>query len=285
MASGKLFREYIGAEFKDVRLSDVPINRNVDFHFILSFAIDYSADSSTSPPSPTNGQFDFFWDSDNITPDAVAAVKSSHSNVRVALSLGGDSVGDDTKVFFAPSSVDSWVGNAVSSLTDIIQQYHLDGIDIDYEHFDADDGPSTDTFAECIGRLITTLKRNGVISFASIAPFGDTIDYYLALWGKYQNVIDYVNYQFYELRAGATMEDYLDDYNTQSDNFDASKLLASLLTGDPDAISPDTAIDACRTLQSQGKLFGIFIWSADNSKSQGFTYENQAQNILANAGD
>ncbi|KAI7982059.1 hypothetical protein LOK49_LG15G01504 [Camellia lanceoleosa] len=118
---------------------------------------------STTPPllSPTNGQFNVFWDADNLSPSQVSSIKSQHSNVKVALSLGGDSVGSGS-AYFNPSSVDSWVSNAVSSLTHIIEQYGLDGIDIDYEHFKSD----PETFAECIGKLITTLKQNGVISFA-----------------------------------------------------------------------------------------------------------------------
>ncbi|CAD5163225.1 unnamed protein product, partial [Musa acuminata subsp. malaccensis] len=56
------------------------------------------------------------------------------------------------------------------SLTSIIRDYNLDSIDIDYEHFQFD----VDTFAECIGQLLTTLKKNNrVISIASIAPFDD----------------------------------------------------------------------------------------------------------------
>ena len=83
-----------------------------------------------------------------------------------ALSLGGNSVGNGD-AYFNPSSIDSWVSNAVSSLTQIIRQYNLNGTDIDYEHFSAE----LDTSAECIGQLLTTLKKNnGVISFASIAP-------------------------------------------------------------------------------------------------------------------
>ena len=64
----------------------------------------------------------------------------------------------------------------------------MDGIDIDYEHFKA----SPSVFAECIGRLITTLKKNGVVSFASIAPFdNDQVQsHYLALWREYGHAID-----------------------------------------------------------------------------------------------
>nr|GEX86523.1 chitinase 2-like [Tanacetum cinerariifolium] len=140
-----LFREYIGAEFNNVKFSDVPINPNVEFHYLLSFAIDYTSSTSASP---TNGNFNVFWDSDNLSPSQVSSIKSQHSNVKVGLSLGGDSVNGGS-CYFSPSFVDSWVSNAVSSLTKIIQEYNLDGIDIDYEHFHVD----PETFAECIGKL------------------------------------------------------------------------------------------------------------------------------------
>ena len=91
----------------------------------------------------------------------------------------GNSVGNGD-AYFNPSSIDSSVSNVVSSLTQINRQYNSDGIDIDYEHFNAD----PDTFAECIRQLLATLKNNGVISFASIAPFDDDQVHsrYLALW-------------------------------------------------------------------------------------------------------
>ncbi|KAJ0961471.1 hypothetical protein J5N97_000089 [Dioscorea zingiberensis] len=271
-----LFREYIGAEFNGVKFSDVPINPNVDFHFILSFAIDYTTSNS---PTPTNGNFNVFWDTDNLTPSQVASIKQRHSNVKVALSLGGDSVGDGS-AYFNPSSVDSWVTNAVSSLTGIIQQYNLDGIDIDYEHFNADPG----TFAECIGRLLTTLKSNGVISFASIAPFDDdqVQSHYQALWSKYGNVIDYVNFQFYAYDAGTTVSQFLGYYEKQSNNYKGGKILASMATDGSGGLSPGNGFfSACNTLRAQGRLPGIFIWSADDSKAAGFPYEKRSQTLMA----
>ncbi|KAI9114584.1 hypothetical protein K1719_014282 [Acacia pycnantha] len=145
-----IFREYIGAEFNNVKFSDVPISSNVEFHFVLSFAIDYDTSSS---PSPTNGKFNVFWDTQNLSPSQVSSIKSQNSNVKVAVSLGGDSVASGS-AYFNPSSIDSWVSNAVSSLTDIIKQYNLDGIDIDYEHFKSD----PDTFSEY--RVHRTLNQN-----------------------------------------------------------------------------------------------------------------------------
>nr|ANH58165.1 glycosyl hydrolase family 18 chitinase 3 [Metroxylon sagu] len=276
-ASAALFREYIGAEFKGVRFSDVPINPDVEFHFILSFAIDYT----TSSPSPTNGHFNVFWDSDNLSPSQVAAIKQSHSNVKVALSLGGDSV-DHGFAYFQPSSIDSWVDNAVDSLTGIIKQYNLDGIDIDYEHFQAD----PDTFAECIGQLLTRLKSNGVISFASIAPFDDdqVQSHYLALWRKYGHLIDYVNFQFYAYDASTTVSQFLSYFAEQSSNYNGGKVLASFSTDASGGLKPGNGFfRACNTLKTQGNLHGIFVWSADDSKSNGFRYEKQSQTLLASA--
>lgn len=274
--NSNLFREYIGAEFNNVRFTDLPISPNVEFHFILSFAIDYTTSSS---PSPTNGKFNVFWDSDNLSPSQVSSIKNDHSNVKVALSLGGDSVGNGY-AYFNPSSVDSWVSNAVSSLTEIIQEYNLDGIDIDYEHFSAD----PDTFAECIGQLIKTLKSNGVISFASIAPFDDdqVQSHYLALWKSYGHLIDYVNFQFYAYDQGTTVSQFMKYFEEQSSNYEGGKVLASFISDGSGGLSPDNGFfTACSRLKSQRQLHGIFIWSADDSKGEGFRYEKQSQALLA----
>lgn len=276
--SSNLFREYIGAEFNNVKFTDVPINSNVEFHYILSFAIDYDTSSS---PSPTNGKFNVFWDTGNLSPSQVSAIKNRHSNVKVALSLGGDSVSSG-KVYFNPSSVDTWVSNAVASLTSIIKEYNLDGIDIDYEHFQAD----PNTFAECIGRLIKTLKKNGVISFASIAPYDDdqVQSHYLALWKSYGDLIDYVNFQFYAYAQGTSVSQFMDYFKTQSSNYKGGKVLVSFISDGSGGLAPgDGFFTACSRLKSQKQLHGIFVWSADDSKKNGFRYEKQSQALLAAA--
>ncbi|XP_072990713.1 chitinase 2-like [Typha latifolia] len=272
------FAEYIGAQFKGVKFTDVPINPSVDFHFILAFAIDYT--TSTTPPSPTNGQFNVFWDTTNLSPSDVSSIKQSNSNVKVALSIGGDTVSGEP-VNFTPTSIESWVSNAVSSLTTIIQQNNLDGIDIDYEHFESD----PDTFAECIGQLVTNLKSNGVISFASIAPYdNETVQsHYQALWSKYGSVIDYVNFQFYAYSASTTVSQYVSFYDAQTSNYNGGIVLASFATGETSGLSAETGFSACQSLQMEDKLQGIFLFSADDSKSGGFQYETQAQELLANA--
>ena len=278
-ANSNLFREYIGAIFNGVQFRDVPINPAVQFDFILAFVIDYT--TATDPPAPTNGQFSIFWQDSILTPSAVASIKQSNPNVRVAVSLGGATV-SSSPVLFSITSVDSWVQNAVASLTGIIQQYDLDGIDIDYEQFQADPA----TFAECVGRLVTTLKSDGVISFASIAPFDDAgvQSHYQALWASYGRVIDYINFQFYAYDASTTADQYVNHFDDQIANYPGGNILASFSTEPTTTSVPiDTALSACQALQSQGKLYGIFIWVADYSNSRGFKYETQAQALLANA--
>ncbi|GKV08218.1 hypothetical protein SLEP1_g19883 [Rubroshorea leprosula] len=126
--NANLFRKYIGSESKNVTFYDVPINPGIQFHFVLAFAIDYDSSSS---PSPTSGRFNVFWDSNNLSHSHISSIKNQHSNVKVTLSLGGDTVLENYCADFQPFSVDTWVSNAVSSPTSIIKEYNLDGIDID----------------------------------------------------------------------------------------------------------------------------------------------------------
>ncbi|KAG8387754.1 hypothetical protein BUALT_Bualt02G0054200 [Buddleja alternifolia] len=275
-APQKLFREYIGAENNNVKFSDVPINPTVDFHFILSFAIDYT---NTSTPHPTNGDFRVYWDSNNLNPSQVSAIKAKHSNVKVSMSLAGDTI-NNKSVYFNPTSINTWVANAINSITQILKNYNLDGIDIDYEHFSS----NPDTFAECIGKLLFYLKQNQIVSFTSIAPYEDDSiqPYYLALWRKYGHLIDYVNFQFYAYAKGTTVSQFLEYFDEQSSNYYGGNILVSFGTDGSGGLKPKNGFfKACSILSKQGKLHGIFIWSADDSKKANFKYEKQSQDFLA----
>ncbi|KAL5723124.1 hypothetical protein ACHQM5_006558 [Ranunculus cassubicifolius] len=274
-ANSNLFREYIGADSGSIKLTDVPINPGVEFHFILAFALDY-----TDGGSPSNGKFNAIWDTDHIGAGEIASIKDTHKNVKVAVSLGGDSASKG-HAYFTPKSIDSWVNNAVSSLTAIIKTYHLDGIDIDYEHFHSD----PNTFAECIGQLVTSLKKSRLISFASIAPYedeGPVQRSYEALWAKYGHMIDYVNFQFYAYDKGISVSQFVGYFNKQATNYGGGQILASLISdGSGGLPAGDEFFEACKELKGQGKLAGIFIWSADDSQKQGFTAEKRSQEFLA----
>ncbi|KAM2279402.1 hypothetical protein ACFX1S_040246 [Malus domestica] len=85
---GKLMNEYIGATGIPITFDSVPIDSEIDFHFILGFAID--ADPSCMQQ---NGIFSPYWQS-TLTPQSVSAIKQKHSNVKVMVSLSGWSLGE-----------------------------------------------------------------------------------------------------------------------------------------------------------------------------------------------
>ncbi|CAL1403265.1 unnamed protein product [Linum trigynum] len=276
----QLFREYIGAEGVNVKFSDVPINSSVEFHFILSFAIDYT---DSSRPTPTNGIFKPYWDTQNLALSQVSSIKNKHPNVRVAMSLGGDTIGEHNQfVFFQPKTPKTWLHNAIDSITDIVQAYNLDGIDIDYEHFMP--GADPDTFADCIGKLIMYLKGKKIIRFASIAPFDEDVAqrHYIALWNKYGHLIDYVNFQFYSYDKGTDKKKFLQFFDEQSRNYRGGKVLASFGTDNSGGLKMAGGfLEACDQLRREKKLHGIFIWSADDSKKAKFRAEIESQTFLA----
>jgi len=108
--------------------------------------------------------------------------------------------------------------------------------------------------------------------------------HYQALWASYGRVIDYINFQFYAYDASTTADQYVNHFDDQIANYPGGNILASFSTEPTTTSVPiDTALSACQALQSQGKLYGIFIWVADYSNSRGFKYETQAQALLANA--
>lgn len=256
----------------------MPINSKVEFHFILAFAIDYTLDKK---PSSTNGKFNVFWETNNLGPQEIASIKKSHRNVKVAISLGGDSVTNDQKVIFTAKSINSWLQNAISSITNIIKNYNIDGIDIDYEHFSV----SPETFTECKGQLIIQLKKKGTISFASIAPFEDdqVQTHYLNLWNKYSDVIDYVNFQFYAYEKLSAFE-FIKKYKKQVSNYGGGQVLASFQVKDKGGLKPnDGFFEACNSLIQEENLGGVFIWCADESAENGFEYEKESQKMLAYA--
>ncbi|KAL3518284.1 hypothetical protein ACH5RR_020873, partial [Cinchona calisaya] len=188
--------------------------------------------------------------------------------------LGGDSVTRHQNVYFSPKSVDSWLQNAISSLTKIIQDYHVDGIDIDYDHSSA----SQEIFSECIGQLVRRLKKSGTISFASIAPYeNDQVkSHYLALWAKYGDIIDYVNFQFYAYDK-LSVSQFVDYFNEQVSNYEGGQILASFMNKGG-GLGPDEGFfDACNELMKQGNLGGVFVWCADESVKNGFKYEKKSQ--------
>ncbi|XP_072998358.1 chitinase 2-like isoform X1 [Typha latifolia] len=272
LSNGKVMMEYIGATGAPITFSDVPIDPQINFNFILCFAID--ADTSGKPQ---NGIFSPYWSS-TLTANSVKAIKSSHPNVKVLVSLSGWSLGDKVLSWYKPIKPHLWITNAFTSLRSLILRYHLDGIDIDYENFPKNDS----SFAFCIGELITNLKNHSVISLATVAPYYKTVDHYIDLYQRYNSVIDYINHQFYTDKLRVPRR-YLQDFRLRAEQFNATKLLPSYEVNGR-GIQGEAFFAALKMLENNGfEVNGAMIFSADASLSDGFYYERRAQGFLLNS--
>ncbi|XP_047334807.1 chitinase 2-like [Impatiens glandulifera] len=270
--NGKVMMEYIGATGKPVTFDAVPINDNIDFHFILSFAID-----ADQLGNPQNGTYSPYWSS-TLTPLSVMEIKSRHPNVKALASLSGWSINNKTLRWYKPINPQIWIKNAFTSLKNLTETYHLDGIDVDYETFSKRDN----SFAYCIGELISLLKNQSVISVATISPFYSTVIPYIELFREYKEVIDYVNYQFYTDNV-KTAVGYLQAFKRRTGEFSLDKVLASYEVRGR-GIQGDAFFDALKLLERNGyNVSGIMIFSADASASNGYYYEKKSQDFLLNS--
>lgn len=268
---GNLLVDYIGASGDStLQFTDVPLSSSVQYIFPLAFAIDADASGNTQ-----NGVFTPFWAS-SLTPAAAQSFKQANPNVKLVASLAGASqyLSDGTTRsinWYDPPSTDDWINNAVSSISALVSQYSLDGIDIDYEGF-----PQSSTFTTCIGGLISQLKASSTISVASIAPFGNTLSFYADLFQNFGSSIDWVNYQFYADGLN-TEADYVSRYSTVASTFDSTKLLASVDVADGNGLQGNDFIQAVQQLQN---LPGIMIFDVDHDKATGFTTEQAVAAFL-----
>ncbi|KAK1549238.1 hypothetical protein Q3G72_021193 [Acer saccharum] len=167
-------------------------------------------------------------------------------------SLSSWSLGDKVLHWYEPKNREQWIPKAVTSLKTIAENYHLDGIDIDYERFAKG---SSSSFAYCIGELITS----------TAAP------YYVELFKGYGDVIDYVNHQFYTDRV-KTLRGYLEAFKLRANQFNKEKLLPNYEINGR-GIQVDAFFDALKMLEANGLVVnGVMIFSADDSASNGFFF-------------
>ena len=115
LSHGKILTDYIGASGGSIAFTDVPLNSGVQYIFPLAFAIDADASGNTA-----NGVFSKYWSS-SLDAASAQAFAQANSNVRISVSLGGASqyvIATNTRSvdWYDPSSTDTWISNAVSSI-------------------------------------------------------------------------------------------------------------------------------------------------------------------------
>ncbi|XP_057419145.1 ruBisCO-associated protein-like [Lotus japonicus] len=242
-----IFRQYTrDASF--TKVTELPFE--VDkFQVALLFAID----SNCNGPSPPDGNFTPSWDTNKVTPNVISTFKAKELPFQVEFLV---CIGDqDEKYSFATnaSQRDLWVRNATSSLKKIIDDYHLDGIDVYHEHIN-----QGSDFVDCIGTVMQNLKQIMNISTASISPTAPlNTEFYIPLFNKYQNFIDTVVYQCYtETQPIKEAERLVSLYEDIGQSYPKQKLLAgqSTLSKDWGSVPPNVFYIASLSLLEKQKI-------------------------------
>lgn len=127
-------------------------------------------------------------------------VESAHrQNVRVSVAVGGWGWDDQfEQMASSPGSRASFVKN----LKDIVDQYQLDGVDIDWEY--PDPGDSAQNYLALMKELRAALPDK-LISTAVIS-YGDEIG--LGIPDKTFALVDYVNVMTYDGKVHASMQEF-----------------------------------------------------------------------------
>ena len=190
---------YTGARFpegpcgsSEIDLANVPIPTGQPpgvtlCTFILAFATDDG-----------EGNFTPTWDNFHYSKQNLEGVTAVLPTVNFALSLGGG-----TANWPSPGDSQSWVNNAVDSITTIMATYGLVGVDVDYEQ------GLDNTFVPVMSSLIPRISP----AFWSLAPDNQNLDTYLSLYNTVagMGVKPTINFQAYSMETDI-QQDYIDKY-------------------------------------------------------------------------
>lgn len=237
--------------------------------FILGFASEDYIDGKG------DGRFNPTWQVDPSSIEWVKKIKQVHPEVRVVFSIGG--VG--TEFPFNPVEILVWIDNAAKSIQHIIELYDddesdqniIDGIDIHYEVINS----SHDDFSYCIGQAIRQLKLDKHLSFkvVSIAPTQVVESYYHILYLNNKDIIDLVDYQFYN-QTFSSREEIIELYEKLVVNYTPALVLPGI-PGDP------ILNETIKYLLEQNSIPGVFFWNSEDSINapKTISLEHLLQNI------
>lgn len=250
-------------------LTTVPVSTdsNFTFVFVLAFARDQNHDGNFSPA----------WHP-SITPSLIASLQQSNPNRRFIASLGGG----DNWPWQDPSNINTWVNNAVTSLTNMKNLYHLDGFDLDYE-----DNLDT-TFLPVMEQVIQAMNDSPNFpprfqTAFSVTPFGKTYDMYQQMFVDESSWIPAFNYQAYA--DGLTdVQAYLDKYaslasknpNRETNGYQEISLGICSTTSNPRGLQVPDIYTVWNNLHSQGAI-NVVIWCLEDSALTNYTIETTIQ--------
>ncbi|MCE6997221.1 glycosyl hydrolase family 18 protein [Saccharothrix sp. S26] len=120
-------------------------------------------------------------------------VTLAHNNgVRVSLAIGGWNDGNDS-AFEALAAGSGSRTTFVNSVVNVVNQYNLDGVDIDWEY--PDPGASANNFTALMGQLSTAMHSRGKLLTAAVVSGGGTAEgVQTAVFGQ----VDWLNIMAYD---------------------------------------------------------------------------------------
>lgn len=196
--AGARFPQGGGCGSSEIDLANVPIPTGEPpgvqlCTFILAFANDDG-----------EGNFQPQWDTDHYSAQNLAGVTAAIPTVNFALSLGGGNASWEP-----PGDPQSWISNAVSSITGIMQTYGLVGVDVDYEQGPGGSPLDHDSFVQCMSQVILQVTP----AFWSLAPFTQTLGTYLDLFDAVagMGIKPTINFQAYSMDK-IDQQSYIDQY-------------------------------------------------------------------------
>ncbi|XP_058771888.1 chitinase 1-like [Vicia villosa] len=249
-----IFRLYVHSQTElsfDTKFKQIDI--------ILDFAIEHPVGS---------GKFKSTW---NIDVEWLQMMKKKYPQLRVVISLGG--VGSEYP--FNPVDPLRWIINAVSSIKHIISLYGqklIDGIDIHYDVIES----TEEDFSFCIGDVIKQLRNDKHLSIkvVSIAPTKLVESYYLKLYSDNKDIIDLVDYQFYNENFSSKNE-FVKLYEKLVVDYSPAKVLPGI-----SIFANRISKEAIADLIDKKLIPGYFVWNPNDHSPVGtnpFSLENMLE--------
>lgn len=139
-------------------------------------------------PTPTGG-LQPFWGGDRLH----SLVSQAHSEgVKVLIAIGGWNNGDDS-AFVSLAARADYRQNFVNAVIDFVNQYNLDGVDIDWEYPNA--GSEANNFTLLMEQLSSAMHSRGKLLTAAVTAN----DFPGSVNSRVINAVDFLNLMVYDL--------------------------------------------------------------------------------------
>ena len=139
---------------------------------------------------------------DNASKLQSLVTAAHNAGVKVSISVGGWNNGDDS-AFVSIAGNSSYRTTFVNNLVNFVNQYNLDGVDIDWEY--PSSSSESANYTTLMGQLASAMHSRGKILTAAVIAYGSTGDYISStVFGD----VDWLNIMDYDNTSGVGQSTY-----------------------------------------------------------------------------